>query len=50
MSFLEISPLRVCCYEPVSVNIENPATVSKFSVSSYFAQINPLVSYFPKHN
>ena len=27
--------------EPVSVNIENPATVSKFSVSSYFAQIKP---------
>ena len=24
-------------YEPVSVNIENPATVSKFSISSYFA-------------
>ena len=36
--------------EPVSVNIENPATVSKFSISSYFAQINPLVSYFRKHN
>ena len=36
--------------EPVSVNIENPATVSKFSVSSYFAQIKPLVSYFRKYN
>ena len=36
--------------EPVSVNIENPATVSKFSVSSYFAQMKPLVSYFRKYN
>ena len=36
--------------EPVSVNIENPATVSKFSLSSYFAQIKPLVSYFRKYN
>ena len=31
-------------------NIENPATVSKFSLSSYFAQIKPLVSYFRKYN
>ena len=36
--------------EPVSGNIENPATVSKFSISPYFAQTNPLVSYFRKHN
>ena len=36
--------------EPVSVNIANHATVSKFSISSYFPQTNPLVSYFRKHN
>ena len=29
---------------------QNPVTVSTFSVSSYFTQINPLVSYFLKHN
>ena len=37
-------------YDLVSVNVENPATVSKCSISSYFAQMNPLVSYFRKHN
>ena len=34
----------------ISVNMENPAPVSKFSISSYFAQIKPLVSYFRKYN
>ena len=33
-----------------AVNIENLATVSKFSIFSYFAQTNPLVSYFQKYN
>ena len=35
--------------EPISVNIENPATVSKFLISLHFAQIKPLVSYFRKY-
>ena len=34
--------------EPLSVNIENPASVVKFSISSYFAQITSIASYFWK--
>ena len=36
-------------YEPIPHNIENEMTLVKFRISSYFAQITSIVSFFRKY-
>ena len=42
--------IRNACYEADSLNSTKAASVAKFRISSYFAQITSIVRYFRKYH